>query len=110
MRIILDRFCKFAPDFSRFCPFYADCYRTLTWRDSLLSAKNWTEGEKLLLTIQAIFAHEFTPPKAVNVDLKPFRSPAIIELLTLPPDCSLYTLTPPPPSSFLPVAYLRAPI
>src|SRR5260370_41344586 len=107
MRIFLDRFFKFARDFSRFCPFYTDCYRSLTWRDSLLSAKNWTEGEKLLLTIQAIFAHEFTPPKAVNVDLKPSRSPAIIELLTLRADCSLYTLKPARSSCFLPGRTLR---
>ena len=41
---------------------------------------------ELPFTIQAIFAHEFTPPKVVDVGLKPSRSTARVELLTLGPN------------------------
>jgi hypothetical protein len=55
----------------------------LTRRDRSFSPKNWTEGEKLLLTIQAIFAREFPTPAGTNVLLEPYCSAARVELLTL---------------------------
>jgi hypothetical protein len=83
MRIVLDRFCKFACEFSRFCPISAGEGSRLTRRDRSFEPKNWTEGEELLFTIQASFAREFTTAECANVLLEPYCSAAIVELLTL---------------------------
>ena len=67
MRIVLNRFCKFTHVHFRLLPvlcklrFQADSER------SPLFAQNWTEGEELLLIIQAKFACEFTTAKNANV-------------------------------------------
>jgi hypothetical protein len=42
MRIVLDRFWKFAGEFSRFCPIEAAEGSRLTWRDRSFSPKGWS--------------------------------------------------------------------
>lgn len=54
MRIVLDRFCKLTREISRFYLFSAGEGRGLTRRDRSFSPKNWTEGEEILLIIQAL--------------------------------------------------------
>jgi hypothetical protein len=55
----------------------------LTRIDRSFSPKNWSEGEELLLTIQAIVAREFPTAECVNVLLEPCCQAAKVELLTL---------------------------
>src|SRR5438876_6158594 len=71
MRIVLDRFCKFACEFSRFCPISAGEGSRLTWIDRSFLPNNWSEGEELLLSIQANFAREFTAAEYASVLLEP---------------------------------------
>ena len=71
MRIALDRFCTFGYEFSRFCLFYAVLSGSLAGQDCSFSPKNWAEGEVLLLTIQALFAREFTTTQWLNGLLEP---------------------------------------
>jgi len=78
---MLDRFCKFAGEFPRACPFSVGEGLRLTQRDRSFSSKNGTEEEKLLLTIQAFFAHEFTTAECANGLLEPCRETVMVEVL-----------------------------
>lgn len=52
MRIVLNRFCTFASEFSRFCPFSVGEGLRLSWIDRSFSSKNWMKKRR-----REAFAH-----------------------------------------------------
>ncbi len=71
--------------------------------DRSFSPKNWTEGEELLLTIQASFAREFPTAECTNVLLEPYCSAARVELLMIEGNCSRLRAKPAHISGHLPI-------